>query len=71
MARAPENVQATLDELTAAGYVGATWERGKHIKIRVAGLPPITVSGSPSDRHAANQARRAVRKIIAQNKLTR
>ncbi len=63
-------LEATLDELRTAGY-SPTWEQGrKHIKIHVEGLPPITVSGTSSDANAAKVARRAVRKIMAQNQLT-
>ena len=65
-----ETLVATLEELRKAGFVPTYEHGGKHIKIRAEGLPPITVSASASDCYAAKQARRTVRKIIAQNPLT-
>ncbi len=63
-----EPLEATIDELRKAGY-SPTWQQGrKHFKVRAAGLPAIAVGCSSSDCNAAKQARRTVRRIIAQNR---
>lgn len=61
-------LDVTVEELMAAGFTPVATCKGKHWKIKCDGLPPITVSITPSCVHASNQARRVVRRIIAQNR---
>jgi hypothetical protein len=63
--RRNEALDATLEELRAAGYAPEV-TYGRHIKVSAKGLPPIIVSVTSSDVHAGAVARRQARKIIAQ-----
>lgn len=70
MGRYADTLEATLDELRLAGFT-PTYEQGrKHYCVRATGLPPIAVSATPSDGNAYKAARRLVRRIIAQSRLT-
>ena len=66
--RNDESLNVTLAELRLAGYTNPVIVRNNHWKIKVDGLPPITVSVTASDPMAVYMARRTVRKIIAQNR---
>lgn len=62
-----EALEATLSVLRDEGFTPCIILYGKHLKVKCNGLPPIAVSRSASDVNAVRQARRTVRKIIAQN----
>ena len=67
MRRTYPTLDATLEELRAAGYA-PVFAIGKHWKVKCEGLPPIVGSLTPSDCNADKVARRRVRQIIAQNR---
>lgn len=66
MDRRGEPLHVTLEELKARGFEPVV-TKGKHWKVKCAGLPLIIVSGTSNDPYAANAALKFVRRVIAQN----
>lgn len=59
-----------IKEALAAGATVRAAGGGGHRVLRFPNGHNVTISGSPSDSHAINQARRQVRAVIAEQKET-